>query len=222
LFRLSTKLYQVFFGNRCFFIFSIPSTPYLNSFNSCKKGRKSLTPDCPIKEKRPTSDGKALNQSAQSHCLTGRQLALPDVNTCQTIEPLEVQLVVNLYRKRKKAITFFLDTPGTQQEPPRAFRNKNILAEAVEYSNYLKENPSYTHAMIAQHFYTQRERVSRLLSLVRRLPSDFVEQAVHLPDTELIGNDVFDIARIKNHQKQRAVIEKLFNDRSHKFSTPNL
>ena len=134
---------------------------------------------------------------------------LPDVNTHQTIEPLEVQLVVNLFRKRKKSVTFFLDTSTTQQETPRAFRNKNILAEAVEYCDYLKENPSCTHAMISQHFHTQRERVSRLLSLVRRLPSDFVEQTVHYPDTVLIGNDITDIAKIKNHQKQRAAIERL-------------
>jgi hypothetical protein len=44
---------------------------------------------------------------------------------------------------------------------------------------------------------------------VRRLPSDFVEQAVHYPDTLLIGNDVTDIAKIKNHQKQQAAIERL-------------
>lgn len=131
------------------------------------------------------------------------------MNTTQTIEPLEVQLVVNLYRKRKKSVTFFLDAPGEEQETPRAFRNKNILAEAVEYSDYLKTNPSCTHATIAQHFNTQRERVSRLLSLVRRLPNDFVEQAVHYPDTVLIGTDVLDIARIKNHQKQQAAIERL-------------
>lgn len=131
------------------------------------------------------------------------------MNTHQTIEPLEVQLVVNLYRKRKKAVTFFLDTSSTLQETPRAFKNKNILAEAVEYTDYLKANPSYTHATIAQHFHTQRERVSKLLSLVRRLPADFVEQAVHLPDTVLIGNDVFDIARIKNHHKQRTEIERI-------------
>ena len=131
------------------------------------------------------------------------------MNTRQTIEPLEVQLVVNLYRKRKKAVTFFLDTSTTQQETPRAFKNKNILAEAVEYNNYLKTNPSCTHATIAQHFHTQRERVSRLLSLVRRLPSDFVEQAVHYPDTVLIGNDVTDIAKIKNRQKQRMAIDQI-------------
>ena len=131
------------------------------------------------------------------------------MNTLQTVEPLEVQLVVNLYRKRKKSVTFFLDAPDAQQETPRAFKNKNILAEAVEYSNYFKANPSYTHATIAQHFNTQRERVSRLLSHVRRLPSDFVKQAVLLPDTLLIGNDVLDIARIKNHQKQQAAIERI-------------
>ena len=134
---------------------------------------------------------------------------MPDTNTGQIFEPLEVQLVVNLYCKRKKSVTFFIDTPNAQQETPRAFKNKNILAEAVEYRNYLKENPSCTHATIAQHFNTQRERVSRLLSLVRRLPSDFVEQTVHYPDTVLIGNDVTDIAKIKNHQKQQAAIERL-------------
>ncbi len=116
---------------------------------------------------------------------------------------------MNLYRKRKKAVTFFLDTPDSEQQTPRAFKNKNMLAEAVEYRDYLKANPSYTQATIAQHFHTQRERVSRLLSLVRRLPSDFVEQAVHYPDTVLIGNDVTDIAKIKNHQKQRAAIEQI-------------
>ena len=131
------------------------------------------------------------------------------MNTRQTIEPLEVQLVVNLFRKRKKSVTFFLDTPDSEQQTPRAFKNKNMLAEAVEYRDYLKANPSYTHATIAQHFHTQRERVSRLLSLVRRLPSDFVEQAVHYPDTVLIGNDVTDISKIKNHQKQQAAIERL-------------
>src|SRR3989338_3146947 len=122
------------------------------------------------------------------------------MNTIQTVEPLEVQLVVNLYRKRKKSVTFFLDTPGEEQacpasfdakrrgrETPRAFRNKNILAEAVEYRDYLKANPSCTHAKIAQHFNAQRGRGSRLLSLVRRVPADFVEQAVHFPDTVLIG-----------------------------------
>lgn len=131
------------------------------------------------------------------------------MNTSQTVEPLEVELVVNLYRKRKRSVTFFLDTPDAQQETPRAFKNKNILAEAVEYRDYLKANPSCTHATIAQHFNTQRERVSRLLSLIRRLPSDFVEQAIHYPDTVLIGNDVLDIARIKNRQKQQAAIERL-------------
>jgi len=99
----------------------------------------------------------------------------------------------------------------------RAFRNKNILAEAVEYSDYLKANPSCTHAKIAQHFNTQRERVSRLLSLVRRLPADFVEQAVHLPDTVLIGNDVTGIAKIKNRQKQQEAIERILLTANEKF-----
>jgi hypothetical protein len=30
---------------------------------------------------------------------------MPDMNTSQTPEPLEVQLVANLYRKRKKSVT---------------------------------------------------------------------------------------------------------------------
>ena len=114
-------------------------------------------------------------------------------------------------------MTFFLDVPGEEQETPRAFKNKNILAEAVEYRDYLKSNPSCTHATIAQHFNTQRERVSRLLSLVRRLPSDFVEQAVHLPDTLLIGNDVTDIAKIKNRQKQQEAIERILLTANEKF-----
>ena len=101
--------------------------------------------------------------------------------------------------------------PGKHQEHSRTKTSlpAGRLAEAIEYSNYLKKNPSCRHATIAQHFNTQRERVSRLLSLVRRLPSDFVEQAVHYPDTVLIGNDVTDIAKIKNHQKQQAAIERL-------------
>jgi len=139
------------------------------------------------------------------------------MNTIQTVEPLEVQLVVNLYRKRKKSVTFFLDVTDDKQETPRAFRNKNILAEAVEYRDYLKANPSCTHAKIAQHFNAQRERVSRLLSLVRRLPNDFVEQAVHFPDTVLIGNDVSDIARIRNRQKQQEAIERILLTANEKF-----
>lgn len=146
-----------------------------------------------------------------------RLVWLPDTNTNQTIEPLEVELVVNLYRKRKRSVTFFLDVPGEEQETPRAFKNKNILAEAIEYNDYLKANPSCTHATIAQHFHTQRERVSRLLSLVRRLPSDFVEQAVHYPDTVLIGNDVTDIAKIKNRQKQQEAIERILLTANEKF-----
>lgn len=152
-----------------------------------------------------TTSGFSLSLDEDSE----RFIWLPDTNTNQTIEPLEVQLVVNLYRKRKRSVTFFLDVNDDKQETPRAFRNKNILAEAVEYRDYLKGNPSCTHAKIAQHFNAQRERVSRLLSLVRRLPSDFVEQAVLLPDTTLIGNDVIDIAKIKNRQKQQAAIERL-------------
>ena len=139
------------------------------------------------------------------------------MNTNQTIEPLEVQLVVNLYRKRKKSVTFFLDVTDDKQKTPRAFKNKNILAEAVEYRDYLKANPSCTHAKIAQHFNAQRERVSRLLNLVRRLPSDFVEQAVHFPDTVLIGNDVSDIARIRNRQKQQEAIERILLTANEKF-----
>ena len=73
-----------------------------------------------------------------------RFIWLPDTNTGQTFEPLEVQLVVNLYRKRKRSVTFFIDTSDGQQETPRAFKNKNILAEAVEYRDYLKVNPSCT------------------------------------------------------------------------------
>ena len=58
---------------------------------------------------------------------------------------------------------------------------------------------------------------SRLLNLVRRLPNDFVEQAVHFPDTVLIGNDVSDIARIKNRQKQQEAIERILLTANEKF-----
>ena len=151
----------------------------------------------------------ALRRTGEPVAAATGSFTKQETDTGQTFEPLEVELVVNLYRKRKRAVTFFIDTSDGQQETPRAFKNKNILAEAVEYSDYLKTNPSCTHATIARHFNTQRERVSRLLSLVRRLPSDFVEQVVHYPDTVLIGNDVTDIAKIKNHQKQQTAIDRL-------------
>jgi len=42
LFRLSTKLYQVLSGNRCFFIAQAPAGTYINSFNLFKNDPKII------------------------------------------------------------------------------------------------------------------------------------------------------------------------------------
>ena len=118
-----------------------------------------------------------------------------------------------MYRRRGRgtAISFYDPLPSIPQKPGPVY--KNIVAMAVKVSEYLEIDPQRTHTSAGNHFGVTRTRISQLMSILEKLPDDFIEKIGVCEDQILLktftGRALLKISRFKTEKEQRNEIQHL-------------
>jgi hypothetical protein len=85
-----------------------------------------------------------------------------------------VHVLVKMYRRRGKgtAISLYDPLPSIPQKPGPVY--KNIVAMAIKVSEYLETDPQRTYITAGERFGVTRSRISQLMTILEKLPDDFV------------------------------------------------
>lgn len=99
---------------------------------------------------------------------------------------------------------------------PKPIIRKNIITQAVKLKEYLEMDPSRTFTETGNHFGVSRARVSQLMSIIEKLPEDFIIRAKHHQDPKLLslmsGRKILQIAKTKNLQSRLDKLNRLKED----------
>ncbi|MBN2120703.1 MAG: hypothetical protein JW734_06580 [Candidatus Omnitrophica bacterium] len=130
---------------------------------------------------------------------------------------------MKFYRKRKRSYLLSLDDPFPADPQPEPVIRKNIVAEAVLFYNYLKEDPARNYTQTGQRFGVSRARVSQLMSLIERLPKEFIDNLKDCQDQQLLqifsGRTLLKIAKLNTPERRQERIEQLL-PKNARFSIP--
>ena len=125
----------------------------------------------------------------------------------------EIHILVKMYRRRGKgtSISLYDPLPSLPQKPAPVY--KNIVAMAVKVNEYLVQNPQRTYTSAGNHFGVTRARISQLMTILEKLPDDFIEMMGQCDDQTLLkafsGKRLLKIAGLENEQNRREAIELL-------------
>ena len=125
----------------------------------------------------------------------------------------EIHILVKMYRKRGKgtSISLYDPLPSRPLPPPPVY--KNIIAMAVQVREYLVENPQRTQTAAGNHFGVTRARVSQLMTIVEKLPDNFISIMKTTEDQSLLkrfsGKTLLKIAGIGHKNNRQKAISLL-------------
>ena len=84
---------------------------------------------------------------------------------------------------------------------------------AIKVNEYLAQNPQRTYTSAGNHFGVTRARISQLMTILEKLPDDFIEMMGQCDDQTLLkafsGKRLLKIAGLENEQNRREAIELL-------------
>ena len=118
-----------------------------------------------------------------------------------------------MYRRRGRgvAISLYDPLPSLPQKPAPVY--KNIVAIAIKVNEYLKTDTQRTHTDAGVHFGISRARVSQLMTILEKLPDDFIEKMGQCDDQTLLkafsGKRLLKITTIESEKERRNEIERL-------------
>jgi len=118
-----------------------------------------------------------------------------------------------MYRRRGKgtSISLYDPLPSLPQKTPPVY--KNIVAMAVKVNEYLIQNPQRTYTSASGHFGVTRARVSQLMTIMEKLPDDFIRIMKDTDDQILIkqfsGKTLLRIAKIPTANDREIYIKRL-------------
>jgi len=118
-----------------------------------------------------------------------------------------------MYRRRGKgtSISLYDPLPALPQQPAPVY--KNIVLMAVKVEEYLKENPQRTQTTAGNHFGITRARVSQLMTILEKIPDDFISTMKTTKDQSLIkrfsGKTLLRIAGINEISGRKLCIENM-------------
>ena len=128
----------------------------------------------------------------------------------------EIHILVKMYRRRGRgtAISLYDPLPRLPQKPRPVY--KNIVAMAVKVNEYLVQNPQRTYTSAGGHFGVTRARISQLMTILEKLPDDFIEKmGGECNDHDLIkrfsGKTLLKIAGLKNDRNRKEALKSLTN-----------
>ncbi len=120
-----------------------------------------------------------------------------------------------MYRRRGRgtAISLYDPLPPLPQAPRPVY--KNIVAMAVQVRKYLVENPQRTQTAAGTHFGITRARISQLMTIVEKLPDDFISIMKTTEDQSLLkrfsGKTLLRIAALSTPEKRETYITTIRN-----------
>lgn len=122
---------------------------------------------------------------------------------------------MKMFRRRGRGIAISLYDPLPSQPRPPAPVYKNIVAMAVRVQEYLAENPQRTYTAAGRHFGVTRARISQLMTILEKLPADFINTLSETKDQSLLkrfsGKTLLQIASMNNPQERLLQIQELLH-----------
>lgn len=125
----------------------------------------------------------------------------------------EIHILVKMYRRRGRgtSISLYDPLPSIPQKPRPVY--KNIVAMAIKVSEYLETDTQRTYTAAGTHFGVTRARISQLMTILEKLPDDFIEKMGECEDQSLLktfsGKRLLRIAGLKNEQNKKEAIRLL-------------
>lgn len=125
----------------------------------------------------------------------------------------EIHILVKMYRHRGRgtSISLYDPLPSRPLPPPPVY--KNIVAMAVRVQEYLVENPQRTQTAAGNHFGVTRARISQFMTILEKLPDDFISIMKTTKDQSLLkrfsGKTLLRIAGINEISGRKLCIENM-------------
>jgi len=125
----------------------------------------------------------------------------------------EIHILVKMYRRRGRgtAISLYDPLPSIPQKPRPVY--KNIVAMAIKVSEYLETDTQRTYTSAGDHFGVTRARISQLMTILEKLPDDFIEKLGECHDQCLLktfsGKRLLKISAIESEKERQNEIECL-------------
>ncbi len=125
----------------------------------------------------------------------------------------EIHILVKMYRRRGRgtSISLYDPLPRLPQKPRPVY--KNIVAMAIKVSEYLETDTQRTYTSAGDHFGVTRARISQLMTILEKLPDDFIWKMGECEDQSLLktfsGKRLLKISSIENEKERQAEIKRL-------------
>ncbi len=125
----------------------------------------------------------------------------------------EIQILVRMFRHRGRGTSISLYDPLPSRPLPPAPVYKNIVAMAVRVQEYLAENPQRTYTAAGRHFGVTRARVTQLMTILEKLPDDFISIMKTTEDQSLLkrfsGKTLLRIAALNTPEQRQTHIDQI-------------
>ncbi len=151
----------------------------------------SVSADCP--NWLPTLDSKQYSDYLSKHKI--------------------VHVLVKMYRRRGRgvAISLYDPLPALARKPEATY--KNIVAIAIQVKEYLKNDPQRTYTTTGKHFGVTRSRISQLMTILEKLPDDFIYTMKTTEDQSLLkrfsGKTLLKIAAISGVSDRNIYVRQI-------------
>ncbi len=120
---------------------------------------------------------------------------------------------MKVYSRRTKRYELSIDQPFPASTPQEAKMPKNIAKIALEIKAYVDLNPGQPNTAVANNFNVTRARISQLLKIADKLPTNFITKLQETKDPIMLrkfsGKQLLKIASIQNRKHMEDAIEAL-------------
>ena len=127
-------------------------------------------------------------------------------------QPQCVQLLVKIFRYRRRGILLTLGDPLPEKVPIPKPAPMNIIAKAQVIKAYIEAKPQRTHLDAAIHFKVTRGRISQMMKIVETLPADFINHMSQTQDRKMLnrfsGKILLKIAGMPQPSSRKAYIQQ--------------
>lgn len=160
-------------------------------------------------EKRPLQHEEV---SKVSDVVRMKKNWLLEVDTSQTPQVQHIQLLMRMYKRKRKRFELSIDQPfpHTVSKPSLP---KNIARQAIDVKTYLHINPGQSFSNAAKHFNITTARVSQLVKIVENLPPDFIKELENSKDPILLrrfsGRRLLKLASFETREHMEKAIDSL-------------
>lgn len=93
---------------------------------------------------------------------------------------------VPVFKRKEKGYALSINKPLPARPRPELHQRENMVKKALEFYEYLKEDPSRTYRHVSKHFGVSRARVSQLITLLKYLPSELIEKIRDCEDQDIL------------------------------------